>query len=89
MYIWMFGRLRFLLSAKIFKNDRHPGSLDYEEIDAKTWASWGVDYLKYDNCFNEGRSGTPKLSFDRYKKMRFLFFLFFFLHGTTVLSKID
>jgi alpha-galactosidase len=28
-----------------------PGSYGYEEIDAKTWASWGIDYLKYDNCW--------------------------------------
>jgi len=27
-----------------------PGSLGYEKNDAKTYASWGVDYLKYDNC---------------------------------------
>lgn len=27
-----------------------PGSLGYEEIDAKTYAEWEVDYLKYDNC---------------------------------------
>ena len=26
------------------------GSLDYEEIDARTWNDWGVDYLKYDLC---------------------------------------
>ncbi|KAL9266493.1 Alpha-galactosidase 1-like protein [Drosera capensis] len=30
-----------------------PGSLGREQADAKTFASWGVDYLKYDNCFNE------------------------------------
>ena len=29
-----------------------PGGYGYEEIDAKTYAEWGVDYLKYDNCFN-------------------------------------
>lgn len=29
-----------------------PGSLGHEEQDAKTFASWGIDYLKYDNCFN-------------------------------------
>ena len=29
------------------------GSLGNEDIDAETWASWGVDYLKYDNCFNQ------------------------------------
>lgn len=26
------------------------GSYGHEEIDAKTWASWGIDYLKYDWC---------------------------------------
>ncbi|MBV5343710.1 alpha-galactosidase, partial [bacterium] len=26
------------------------GSLNYEHIDAKTWGSWGVDFLKYDWC---------------------------------------
>ena len=30
-----------------------PGSLGYEIIDANTYAEWGVDYLKYDNCYNE------------------------------------
>ena len=33
---------------------RRPGSRGYEDIDAATYASWGVDYLKYDNCYNEG-----------------------------------
>ena len=27
-----------------------PGSYGYEYIDANTYAAWGVDYLKYDNC---------------------------------------
>jgi len=27
-----------------------PGSYSYEAKDAQTYASWGVDYLKYDNC---------------------------------------
>ena len=31
-----------------------PGSLGYEEIDAKTYAEWEVDYLKYDNCNTDG-----------------------------------
>ena len=47
----------------------YEGSLGYEEIDAKTFAKWEVDYLKYDNCFNEGQYGTPELSFKRYKAM--------------------
>ncbi|KAF8265236.1 glycoside hydrolase superfamily [Lactarius quietus] len=29
----------------------YPGSLGYEAIDAATWASWNIDYLKYDNCY--------------------------------------
>lgn len=45
---------------------RRAGSMDYEEIDAKDWASWDVDYLKYDNCYNQGRSGQN----ERYPKMR-------------------
>jgi len=45
------------------------GSLGYEDIDAKTYAEWAIDYLKYDNCGNEGQSGTPLVSFDRYAKM--------------------
>ncbi|CAI9111657.1 OLC1v1011941C1 [Oldenlandia corymbosa var. corymbosa] len=31
-----------------------PGSLGHEEQDAKTFASWGIDYLKYDNCNDNG-----------------------------------
>ncbi|KAF1996368.1 glycoside hydrolase family 27 protein [Amniculicola lignicola CBS 123094] len=26
-------------------------SLGYEELDAKTWSDWDIDYLKYDNCY--------------------------------------
>ena len=33
---------------------KRPGSLDHETQDANTYASWGVDYLKYDNCNNDG-----------------------------------
>lgn len=29
----------------------HLGSYLHEETDAKTWANWGVDYLKYDYCY--------------------------------------
>ncbi|MFI1395523.1 NPCBM/NEW2 domain-containing protein [Streptomyces sp. NPDC020681] len=42
-----------------------PGALDHEETDAQTFADWGVDYLKYDNCNNQGR---PAL--ERYTRMR-------------------
>ncbi|ROR46407.1 NPCBM/NEW2 domain-containing protein [Kitasatospora cineracea] len=30
-----------------------PGGLGHEQQDANLWASWGVDYLKYDNCNNQ------------------------------------
>jgi alpha-galactosidase len=36
------------------KEDRgFPGGLGHEKADAATFASWGVDYLKYDNCNNQ------------------------------------
>jgi alpha-galactosidase len=41
------------------------GSLGYEEKDASDYASWGVDYLKYDNCFNQQVPGI-----ERYTVMR-------------------
>lgn len=41
-------------SAGILTCARYPGSLGYEQKDADVFASWGVDYLKYDNCFNMG-----------------------------------
>uniref|UniRef100_A0ACD5Y3P7 Uncharacterized protein n=1 Tax=Avena sativa TaxID=4498 RepID=A0ACD5Y3P7_AVESA len=41
-----------------------PGSLGYEEQDARTYASWGIDYLKYDNCHS--RKTSP---ITRYTKM--------------------
>jgi len=33
-----------------------PGSRGFEQQDAKTYAEWGVDYLKYDWCNTEGLS---------------------------------
>ena len=32
-----------------------PASLDHETVDAQTFAEWGIDYLKYDNCNNQKR----------------------------------
>eukprot|EP01117_Protostelium_nocturnum_P006348 TRINITY_DN2295_c0_g1_i1.p1 TRINITY_DN2295_c0_g1~~TRINITY_DN2295_c0_g1_i1.p1 ORF type:complete len:381 (+),score=95.78 TRINITY_DN2295_c0_g1_i1:101-1243(+) len=40
-----------------------PGSLGFEWQDAQQYADWGVDYLKYDNCF---ASSNPE---PRYKDM--------------------
>uniref|UniRef100_A0A0D6R6Z2 Alpha-galactosidase n=1 Tax=Araucaria cunninghamii TaxID=56994 RepID=A0A0D6R6Z2_ARACU len=42
-----------------------PGSLGHEELDAMTFASWGVDYLKYDNCYS--KHILPQV---RYSRMR-------------------
>jgi alpha-galactosidase len=41
-----------------------PGGLGHEQQDANLWASWGVDYLKYDNCNNNGVDAKQ-----RYKAM--------------------
>jgi alpha-galactosidase len=42
------------------------GSYDFEELDAKTFAEWGIDYLKYDYCNAPNDMVT---TFTRYKKM--------------------
>ncbi len=47
----------------------YPGSLGHETQDARTFASWGVDYLKYDNCNNNGSSTTAQY-IARYSAMR-------------------
>ncbi|KAF8746738.1 Melibiase, partial [Rhizoctonia solani] len=56
-------------SAGLYTCGRRFGSLGYEEIDAQTYAEWEIDYLKYDNCYNEGRHGTPLISYERYANM--------------------
>ena len=37
-------------SAGFLTCGRYAASLGKEKQDAETFASWGVDYLKYDNC---------------------------------------
>ena len=37
-----------------------PGSVRHEVIDALTFAAWGFDYLKYDNCYNEDTPPTTR-----------------------------
>lgn len=32
----------------------YPGSLGYLDVDAQTFADWGVDYLKLDGCYSTG-----------------------------------
>ncbi len=42
-----------------------PSSYQYEFIDAKTFAEWGVDFLKYDHCFKATEASSAFL----YRKM--------------------
>ncbi len=42
-----------------------PGSYGYEEIDARTYAAWGVDYVKIDWCNAEGLNAPAQ-----YAKLR-------------------
>ncbi|MFI9011427.1 glycoside hydrolase family 27 protein [Actinosynnema sp. NPDC053489] len=42
----------------------YPGSLGHEQVDARGFAEWGVDFLKYDNCNNDGSPAA-----ERYAKM--------------------
>lgn len=42
----------------------NPGSVTFEKTDAKTFSDWGVDYLKYDNCYTNGAS-----AFNRFTSM--------------------
>ena len=55
----------------------YEGSLNHEEQDARTWARWGIDYLKYDLCgLREQMKAAPtpeaahKIMIDAYVKMR-------------------
>jgi alpha-galactosidase len=41
-----------------------PGGYGYEYLDALTYASWGVDYLKYDNC-NLPTGDVPQADYTR------------------------
>ena len=57
-------RIGIYSSAGTGTCQRRPASLDHEIADARKFAEWGIDYLKYDNCNNENR---PAL--DRYRAM--------------------
>jgi alpha-galactosidase len=44
----------------------HPGSFGFEEQDANLWATWGIDYLKYDYCNAPVDQAT---AIERYQRM--------------------
>ncbi|CAN0913161.1 Alpha-galactosidase 3 [Linum grandiflorum] len=58
-------KLGIYSDAGAFTCQVRPGSIFHEKDDATSFASWDVDYLKYDNCFNLGID--PK---KRYPPMR-------------------
>lgn len=39
----------------------YPGSFEHECSDAEQFAQWGVDYLKYDNCYKPCTQADPML----------------------------
>jgi alpha-galactosidase len=45
----------------------NPGSQGYEALDAQTFASWGVDYVKEDSC---NASTDHTTAFQQYGTMR-------------------
>lgn len=44
----------------------YPGSLGFEEQDANLWASWGIDFLKYDYC---NAPQEQSVAIERYARM--------------------
>jgi len=44
----------------------YPASYEHEEQDARTWAKWGIDYLKYDWCSYGGVKGAK--AFDKLQR---------------------
>ncbi|KAL4814937.1 alpha-galactosidase D [Aspergillus spinulosporus] len=39
------------------------GNLYYEDIDARTFAEWGADSLKYDNCYSDAATNYPNVNY--------------------------
>ncbi|HEX8848782.1 MAG TPA: alginate lyase family protein, partial [Gemmatimonadaceae bacterium] len=53
-------KLGIYSSAGTLTCQKRPASLDHEAADARTFAAWGIDYLKYDNCNNENRPAVQR-----------------------------
>jgi alpha-galactosidase len=45
--------------------EKRPGSLNHEDQDAKTYASWGIDYVKIDWCNSEGLD--PEIQYAKFR----------------------
>lgn len=58
-YIHKLGlKIGIYSSAGFFTCQKFPASLGYETVDASTFYDWGIDYLKYDNCYTD--AGWPE-----------------------------
>jgi alpha-galactosidase len=44
---------------------RRPGSYEHEDQDIKTYASWGIDYVKIDWCYAEGLD--PEVQYPKFR----------------------
>mmetsp|Transcript_55096 Transcript_55096/g.128951 ORF Transcript_55096/g.128951 Transcript_55096/m.128951 type:complete len:427 (-) Transcript_55096:159-1439(-) len=47
-----------------------PGSLGFEELDAETFASWKVDYVKEDNCHSSTGPNDKEILFKQFAAFR-------------------
>lgn len=47
----------------------YPGSFGHEYVDARTFADWGVDFLKYDNCFKPVGAQSDMMGEQLYRRM--------------------
>jgi alpha-galactosidase len=59
-------KLGIYSDAADFTCARYPGSYGFEEEDAAQWASWGIDFLKYDYCHAPADQAT---AIKRYTRM--------------------
>ena len=64
----MFIKLHVGLKLGIYSDSgfqtcaKYTASLGFEDIDAQQFAAWGVDLLKYDNCFSVPPSNVSRHS---------------------------
>ncbi len=64
-------KLGIYSSAGYFTCEGRAASLNYEMIDAQTYADWGVDFVKYDFCYTAGPKDRSnlKVSLEHNKKV--------------------
>jgi alpha-galactosidase len=69
-YVHSIGlKLGLYSDAGVYTCAGYPGSYGYETQDAALFASWEIDFLKFDNCFAAGEIGSDNASYKRFKRM--------------------